>query len=286
MRLTVLGCRSGVPADGQASSGYLVQAGATSVLLDCGPGIATALSGAAPPEALGAVVVSHLHVDHCYDLLPLGKALLVARAHRALAQRRAGPLDALRHLDTERPGVPLYVPEGGRALLDRLAALFPMPTFPLLERAFDVAFDVREYRPGDVAELGPLRLSLHLLRHAAPNCGVRVEAGGACLAYTGDTGPADGFAALAGGAGVLLAESTLDATDHGSHGHLSAADAAAVATANGVRELVLTHFTTADRAALDAHRAAAEAVFAGPVRIAEPGLCVPVPAGRPARPEH
>ena len=276
MQLTVLGCRAGVPADGQASSGYLVADGGPSVLLDCGPGVATALSGAIPFGSLGAVVISHLHVDHCYDLLPLGKALLQARARQVLAERKAGPLDALQHLDTTTPGVPLYVPEGGRALLAGLSALFPMPTFPLLERAFDVAFDVREYRPGDELDAGGLRITLHLLRHAAPNCGIRVEAGGASLAYTGDTGPADGLAALARDVGTFLAESTLDTTDGGAHGHLCAADSAAVAAANGVRELVLTHFATADPDKLAAHRAAAEAVFGGPVRLAAPGVTLPV----------
>ncbi|OLT14352.1 MBL fold metallo-hydrolase [Pseudonocardia sp. CNS-139] len=281
MRLTVLGCRSGVPADGQASSGYLVEAAGT-LLLDCGPGVATAVSGAVPPAALGAVVVSHLHVDHCYDLLPLGKALLTARARRVMAQRKAGPLDALRHLDTAAPGVPLLVPAGGRELLAGLAALFPMPTFPLLERAFEVAFDVREYAPGDVLDVAGFRVTPHLLRHAAPNCGMRVEADGAVLAYTGDTGPCPGLAELAAGADLFLAECTLDHTDDGAHGHLCAADAAAVAAANGVGELVLTHFTTADPAGLAAHRAAAEALFTGPVRTATPGARFPVPTRHPA----
>jgi ribonuclease BN (tRNA processing enzyme) len=76
MRVTILGCRSGMPANGQPSSGYLVTAGCAAILLDCGPGIATALGTVAAPHGLSALVVSHLHLDHCYDLLPLGKSLL------------------------------------------------------------------------------------------------------------------------------------------------------------------------------------------------------------------
>lgn len=45
MRLTVLGCQAGVPRHGRASSGHLVADGPSAVLLDCGPGVATALSG-------------------------------------------------------------------------------------------------------------------------------------------------------------------------------------------------------------------------------------------------
>ena len=271
MQLTVLGCRSGMPADGQPSSGYLVEAGST-VLLDCGPGITTALSAVADPDILDAVVISHLHSDHCYDLLPLGKALLHERARRA----GGDPMEALRRLDQDRPGVPLYVPEGGRALLDQLAALFAIPTFPLLDKAFEIAFAVREYRPGAVVELDGCQLSLHPLRHAAPNCGTRIETPAATLAYTGDTGLCDGLGPLARGVDLLLAEATLDATDTGAHGHLSAGDAGTVAARHGVGELVLTHFTSADPAHLAARRTAAAAVFDGPITVAQPGMRIPV----------
>lgn len=270
MELTVLGCRSGMPADGQASSGYLVTTAGSTVLLDCGPGVATALSAVAEPEELTAVVISHLHSDHCYDLLPLGKSLLHARAHRLLAEHGGDPVEALRTLDTDGPRVPLYVPEGAKAVLDRLAALFPVTTAPVLDRAFDVAFDVREYRPHDRFELPGARLSLHPLQHAAPNCGTRIESGTATLAYTGDTGPTDGLDTLAAGADLLLAEATLDHTDTSSHGHLCADDAGRVADRNGVRELVLTHFPSAGADLLAARRRAAEARFAGPVRLAAP----------------
>ena len=88
MLLTVLGCRSGMPADGQPSAGYLVQTPGTSMLLDCGPGVVTALSAVVPVRRLDAVVISHLHTDHCYDLLPLGKALLAGLATMPGGRRR------------------------------------------------------------------------------------------------------------------------------------------------------------------------------------------------------
>jgi ribonuclease BN (tRNA processing enzyme) len=272
MELTVLGCRSGMPADGQASSGYLVTTGPNTVLLDCGPGVATALSAVIEPAELTAVVISHVHSDHCYDLLPLGKSLLHARAARLRAEHPdTDPLQALQRIDLDGPGVPLHVPVGAKTMLDRLAALFPVTTAPVLDRAFDIAFDVREYRPHDMIELPGARLSLHPLRHAAPNCGTRIETGDATLAYTGDTGLTDGLDPLATGADLLLAEATLDHTDPGPHGHLSAGDAGAVAARNGVRELVLTHFPSAHADLLAARRRAAAAEFAGPIHIAAPG---------------
>lgn len=269
MHVTILGCRSGMPADGQASSGYLVRSGAATVLLDCGPGVATALGGATDPGRLSTVIISHLHLDHCYDLLPLGKSLL----NRAVRYPQAGE-PPQRTADVE--AVPLLVPAGSRPRLAALAALFPVTTAPVLDRVFELAFDVREYRPGHRFTAGDLRISLHGLRHSAPNCGVRIESRTGCLAYTGDTGVTPGLRPLAAGADLLLAEATLDRTDHGPHGHLSAADAARAAQDAGARGLVLTHFPSADPGWLRSRRDEAAAVFTGPISLAQPGQTFPV----------
>ena len=267
--MTILGCRSGMPADGQASSGYLVRSRAATVLLDCGPGVATALGGTTDPGRLSAVIVTHLHLDHCYDLLPLGKSLL----SRGVRYPQAGA-PPQRTADVE--AVPLLVPAGGRPRLDALAALFPVATAPVLDRVFELAFDVREYRPGTQFAAGDLRISLHELRHSAPNCGVRIESGTGCLAYTGDTGVTPGLRPLAADADLLLAEATLERTDRGPHGHLSASDAARAASDAGAKGLVLTHFPSADPGWLRARRDEAATVFTGPVFLARPGQTFPI----------
>ena len=262
MRLKVLGCRAGMPADGEASSGYLVTTASTSVLLDCGPGVATAFS-AVEPAPLSGVVISHLHLDHCYDLLPVGKRLLAATTPY--------PGDPGQRAEVaELTPIPLYVPAGGRSLLDRLAALFPVTTMPLLNQVFDLAFDVREYQPGDAFELGDCRITMHPLRHAAPNCGTRLDSSGGSLAYTGDTGMTDALLDLADHVDLLLAEATLATTDNGPHGHLSAEEAGQVAAAARAGQLVLTHFRSTDKAWLRARRADALLAFGGPVHLATP----------------
>jgi len=282
VRLTVLGCRSGMPAEGQASSGYLVETdGGSRLLLDCGPGIATAFSALGPTVVPDGVVISHLHSDHCYDLLPLGKALLYRRLQEVIGERAGDPVSAARHLDVNGPRVPLYVPQGGRAVLDRLSSLFPVTTMPLLDRAFDLAYDVVEYGAGDEVAIGDAQVSLHPLRHVAANCGVRVDTTRASLAYTGDTGVTPGLRPLAAGVDLLLAEATLAVTDTGPHGHLSGHDAGVAAAEAEVGELVLTHFVSTDPGWLAARRDDAATAYAGPIRIAEPGLRVdthPAPA--------
>ncbi|HEY3713844.1 MAG TPA: MBL fold metallo-hydrolase [Jatrophihabitantaceae bacterium] len=274
MHLTILGCRAGMPANGQASSGYLVATDAAMVLLDCGPGVATALSAVTTPDQLGAVIVSHMHVDHCYDVLPLGKALLAGKT--AYPQPGAAPQQW-----ADLDAVPLYVPAGAEQRLHSLAALFPVATAPVLDRVFDLAFDVHEYRPGDTTTVGDMRISLHELRHSSPNCGIRIDSPTGSLAYTGDTGVTPGLLPLADSVDVLLAEATLAATDHGPHGHLSAIDAAQAAQTAGAKSLVLTHFPSADPTWLLARRDEAVRAFTGTVHLAQPGETFdvrPVPA--------
>ena len=269
MQLTVLGCRAGMPADGQPSSGYLVETAGARLLLDCGPGTAVALSALAPPTSLDAVVITHFHSDHCYDLLPIGKSLL-----NGLVEVQGGPP---RHTGEFRP-VPLYVPSGARELFATWASLFPVTTLPLLDRAFEVAFDVREYTPGTSFQVGDCTVTPRELRHVLPNCGLRVESPSGSLAYTGDTGVTPALTELAAGVDVLLAEATLAEPDHSDHGHLSGTDAGRTAHAAGVGELVLTHFASGEPEWL-AHLAKTAAnEYPGPVRQASPGLTVAVRA--------
>lgn len=266
MFLTILGCHQGMPADGQASSCYLVTEGATRMLLDCGPGGATALSAVTHPSALDAVVISHLHSDHCLDLLPVGKTLLSGRIRDA---RRFPTLPD--GGAAEWPPVPLYVPAGGKAKLDALAAALPVPTSPVLDRAFDLAFDVTEYQPGDSVTVGDCQVGLQPLLHSLDNCGIRVEGPGGTLAYSGDTYDVPGLIKLARGADLFLCEATMEVTDDSVHGHLSAAQAGEAAAAAGVGELVLTHFVTSDPDWLEARRKDAMRAFDGPVHLASPG---------------
>lgn len=265
-----------MPAGGLASSGYVVRAGDQRILLDAGPGTALGLGGLLDTRLTGAVV-SHEHTDHILDLLVVGKILLGDRLIRRGESRDVS-------IDESVPPVPLYVPEGATARLEQLARLYPVATYPLLDRAFGLGFEVREYEPGQTVRFGGVSVRFELLRHVSPNCGVRVEYEDRCLVYTGDTGVTDALPALASGAGMLLAESTLRETDTTGHGHLSSQDAGRAARGAGVAELVLTHFSSPDPAEHAWHRERASGVFGGPVHTARPGTALTVPATRKATP--
>ena len=75
MRITVLGkSRAWQDADG-ACTGYLVQGGGQTVLLDCGPGVFAKLRRYVDYAAVDAVVITHLHADHILDLVPFASGL-------------------------------------------------------------------------------------------------------------------------------------------------------------------------------------------------------------------
>ena len=78
MRLTVLGKSPSWQDAGGACSGYLIQDGDTSLLLDCGNGVFGKMRQRLDYTELDAVLISHLHADHFLDLVPFAYALTYA----------------------------------------------------------------------------------------------------------------------------------------------------------------------------------------------------------------
>ena len=72
MRLTVLGAGPAyTDRAGSTGAAYLVEHEGTHVLLDLGQGSFPRIFRHVRPEALDAVLMSHLHPDHFIDLVPL-----------------------------------------------------------------------------------------------------------------------------------------------------------------------------------------------------------------------
>jgi ribonuclease BN (tRNA processing enzyme) len=88
MQVTFLGTGAAMPSRGRAQTGLLVEDGDRRLLLDCGAGVLGRLHEAADYEAVGDVLLSHHHLDHVADLLPLLKARWLAGAE---SLRVAGP---------------------------------------------------------------------------------------------------------------------------------------------------------------------------------------------------
>lgn len=228
VRVTVIGCGTARPEPESAGSGFLVESGTTSVLLDCGHGVVSRLQRRRDPRRLSAVVVGHLHADHYLDLIGL----------RYLFSWR--PIDEAR--------LPVYLPPGGRQRLRQLAvAISERRSF------FDDAFDVIEYETAAELRVGGLNFRPVPGRHYVPAWGFEiVDPAGERLVYAGDTGPNDDVVAAARAADLLIAEATLDraADDDLRRGHLTAEEAIEIALAASVSRAVLVHYPKARRARL------------------------------------
>ena len=75
MKLTVLGRYGPFPAPGGACSGYLLESGGVTLVMDLGSGALGNLLRRVPGLGLTAVLLSHLHSDHMSDMLVLRYAL-------------------------------------------------------------------------------------------------------------------------------------------------------------------------------------------------------------------
>ena len=258
MRLTVLGCAWAAPIDGVGASGYLVEAGGAQLLVDCGPGVATELGRHGSPWRLDGVVVSHVHFDHCYDLLPLAWTRLA---------RLAGAPDPTK--------LPLWLPPGGTQTLEWLGAAFVEHATEKYVRFHQTAFDTREYADAG-AELRFGEATIWLFgptAHPAPCYAIRIEAPDGVIAYSADGEACGAMRRAAEGADLFVCEATLfDEESRRPGGHMTVRDAAELAADAGVGALVLTHLPRFDESYTAAVQADAARWFDGHIDIAQPGL--------------
>jgi ribonuclease BN (tRNA processing enzyme) len=252
MQLTILGGSAAGPNPGQGCSGYLVESGTTRVVIDLGSGTFPELRRHVDYRLIDGVVLSHGHLDHFLDILALRYALAY------------NPVVAYRRL-------PLWLPPGGLELLYRLAQAV---TADSDTEEFLAVFDAKLYDPDALLAIGELQLRFHPTVHYDPCWAVRISNGvDGDLFYTADTGPAANLAAAANGSRVLVAEGTERENSRElfeSRGHMTPAEAGALARDAGVKVLVLSHLWVED----DPFRAVSEAtrMFGGAVELATPGL--------------
>lgn len=122
MRLTIVGCAGSYPGPDSPASCYLLQAedpgepGRTwSVLLDLGNGALGALQRYVDPLAVDAVLLSHLHADHCVDMT----SYYVLRKY---------------HPSGTQPKIPVWGPKGTAR---RLAKAYDLPRKPGMREEFE-----------------------------------------------------------------------------------------------------------------------------------------------------
>ena len=247
MKLTVIGCSGSFAGPASSASCYLLEGdheGRTwRVLLDLGSGALGSLQRFVDPRTLDAVLFSHLHPDHYFDISGL---YVMWKYHPG------GP----------RSPIPIWGPKGIARQTARAYGLRKEP-------GMSAEFTFHEY-DDRVIRIGPFSVTAIRVAHPVTAYGLRVESEGSVLAYSGDTGPCQGLVDLATGADLLIAESAfVEGEDNPADLHLTGRQAGAAAAEAGTRRLVLTHIP----AWHDPEVCLAEAreVFAGPLELAATG---------------
>jgi ribonuclease BN (tRNA processing enzyme) len=259
MRLTVLGKSPAWQDVDGACSGYLLQDGDVTVLIDCGNGVFGKLRRFVDYVDVDAVVVSHLHADHFIDLVPYSYALIHAP--------RQQPVPVPPWPGTDCPACPrLIAPPGAAKAFRRVVGAWGN------EDLIEQAFDLEEYSVKSEIEIGPLLVTFSLMPHFVDSHAISVTSanGSGRLAYGADSRPARELVEFARGADLFLVEATLPRPERsGVRGHLTAEEAGEHGKAAGVARVVLTHISDE----LDADEACerAAAAFGGPVEVAREG---------------
>ena len=243
MKLTVLGSQGTWPGPGGECSGYLVSSQGFNLWLDAGTGTFARLQEKVQPGDIGGVLITHGHPDHFIDMIPAFYAL------------HYGGLGV--------PGLPFFSPQG---FTDLCALLVSENGRNVMAQAY--AFSTAE--SGVAFEVGPFRVTPFEMTHIGVySLGYRIEADGAVLAYTGDTGPCDAAVELTRGSDLMLCEATYQEASEKAFFHMSAKQAGEHAAAAGAGRLVLTHIIPG----LDLEVSVEEGAraFGGPVEAAVAG---------------
>ena len=247
MKLTIVGMSGSYPGPDSPASCYLVEQDHEGrvfrLLLDLGSGALGALQRYIELDQVDAVLLSHLHADHCLDLC----GYYVVRKYG-----EGAPM----------PRIPVYGPEG---TADRMARAYDLEPDPGMHEEFDF----RTF-PDESFSVGPFVVRTARVAHPVPAYAIRLEAADSALVYSGDTGACDALVGIADHADLLLCEASfVEAPDNPVDLHLTGRQAGEHATRAGVRRLVLTHIPPHINAKLVFREA--ESVFAGDLDVARAG---------------
>ncbi|MDW7776428.1 MAG: MBL fold metallo-hydrolase [Methanosarcinales archaeon] len=201
MNVTLLGTGVAIPQKDRVQSGLVVEAGAhngnSPVLFDCGCGVLQRIfeSGYKHTDITN-VFLSHLHLDHCGDVLALLKANWLC----------------------DVTAMDLWGPVGTVEWMNGLLAVYPY-----MKDKVDIT--ITEIIPGKVVTVQGLEVECVRTVHALPSLGFKVTSSSKTILYSGDTEPVDEIVKASDGIDLLIHEcsfpDTFDVTNHTTPGKLA-----------------------------------------------------------------
>lgn len=211
MKLTVVGYWGGYPAEGEATSGYLLQHDGYNLLIDCGSAVVSNIQRYMHIEDLKAVILSHYHHDHVADIGPLQYACLI----KAKLGQFTGTLEIYGHP---------YDEDGFKRL-----TIEPYTK--------GVA-----YSGNDEIRIGPFNINFIKTKHPVTCYGMKINCGGKEVVYTADGSFTEELIDFSKQADLLICECNFYADQDGSApGHMNSTDAAMLSKKADVKKLLLTH---------------------------------------------
>lgn len=296
--LIVLGTASQVPTRHRNHNGYVLRWDGEGILFDPGEGTQRQMlhAGVAAHD-LTRICVTHFHGDHSLGVAGVVQRINLDRvphpvtAHFPASGRRF--FERLRYASAYRETVDLreepIAQDGELAVTAAFTLSARKLSHPVESFGYRlVEPDGRRMLPDRLAAHGITGPDVGRLQREGVLRGVTLDEvsearPGQRFAFVMDTRLCDNVYALAEGCDLLVAESTFLAADEllaHEYGHLTAAQAAEVATESRVRHLVLTHFSQryGDPAEFEAE--AREAGYTGELTIARDLDRVPVPKRR------
>jgi ribonuclease BN (tRNA processing enzyme) len=265
MQVTFLGTGSAMPHPERVQTGLLVETAAGDgrpLLVDCGAGILHRLSQTDPGyEAISTVLLTHHHLDHVADLLPLLKARWLAGEE---------------HLE-------IVGPTGTKSLVDSM-----LDTHDYLDGRVDL--QIREIHPDETVDIAGLEIETYETRHSMDCLAYRFRSMGEPDAaensetdeevpsetpgefvFSGDSEAFEGLASFADGARVLAHDCSFpDGIDVDNHPNPS--QLGEVLAGRDIERVYLTHQYPHTDGEEDAMAESIESSFDGEVRVAQDGL--------------
>lgn len=246
MEVTFLGTGSAMPTGSRMQTGIVLTSGRKSLLVDCGSGVLHRLAGTEVGyEGVGSVLLTHHHLDHVADLLPLIKARW---------------LDGQEYLE-------IVGPPGTKKLVDGLLSVHSY-----LDGRIDL--QLREVTAGNPFEIAGFGVEGHETRHSMDGLAYRFAETAdksPLFAFSGDSEAFTGLARFADDCRVLAHDCSFpDGVDVS--GHPTPTQLGHALADCDVDRLYLTHLYPHTDGKHDKMRAAISTQFSGDVRIARDGL--------------
>jgi ribonuclease BN (tRNA processing enzyme) len=195
--VTVLGSSDAFCSGGHLNAAYLVEAGRSTFLIDCGPTILTSLKQRGiDSERIDFVVVSHLHGDH-FGGVPF---LLLEYMY-------------------ERPRTRPFLVVGPPGIEQRTWELFRALYRDIETSHIHYELRFQELVPETPAQIADVRVLPVRVPHQVDDVALalRFEVGGKCVLYSGDSPWIERFVELARGCDLFLCECTSFAGSMGRH---------------------------------------------------------------------